>query len=128
VNQSLIFLLGLVGGWLICLIGNHHLRERAQKTDFETQLKAYDTIFEGYMDQLTMKQEEIQQEIQEWENNIQRLSRSSESSFRINQAKANQVLELVSQGYNTVEIAQKLGLGVGEVELIKQLKNSEITH
>ncbi|HHX02182.1 MAG TPA: hypothetical protein GX739_05885 [Firmicutes bacterium] len=127
-NQSLIFLLGLVGGWLICLIGNHHLRERAQKTDFETQLKAYDTIFEGYMDQLTMKQEEIQQEIQEWENNIQRLSRSSESSFRINQAKANQVLELVSQGYNTVEIAQKLGLGVGEVELIKQLKNSEITH
>ena len=43
-------------------------------------------------------------------------------------AKAGQVLELLNQGYNTAEVAQKLGLGIGEVELIRQLKNSEITH
>jgi len=128
VSEVLIFLLGLVCGWLICLLSGNHLREQAEKQDFQSQLKTYDTIFEQYVDQLTEKQEEIRKEIQTWLQNAKRVAGQPSRGFRINQEKANQVLELINQGYNTVEVAQKLGLGVGEVELIQQLKNSEITH
>jgi len=128
VNETLVFIVGLVCGWLLSLLSGNYLREKAEKQDFQSQLKTYDTIFEQYLDMLTEKQEEIRQEIQTWVANARKQPRQLEDDFRINEAKAGEVLELVRQGYNTVEIAEKLRLGVGEVELIKQLKNSEITH
>jgi preprotein translocase subunit Sss1 len=128
VNRLGIFLLGLASGLLISLISNNRTGERDVKPDFQTEFKAYDALFEEYMDQLIMKQQEIQQEIEKWKRNARQVLRPSRNDFRINQAKAGQVLELLNQGYNTAEVAQKLGLGIGEVELIRQLKNSEITH
>lgn len=123
----LLLLIGLVVGFIGGISLYPHLTVKENKSNDETNFATLEKIFEQYMDALTEKHEEIMREIDEWETRIVRMTNQKQGQ-EVHADKREQVIELLNQGYTTTTIAQKLGIGVGEVELISQLKNNQIKH
>ncbi len=117
-SQFLVFSIGL----LIGLFGGMVISSQftmSKKHDFENEYNAFTAIFDQYVDELSQKQAAIQQDLKQLETKIPDLAR---------QPRTQQVLDLINLGYSTAQVAKKLEMGIGEVELICQLVNCEISH
>lgn len=94
-----------------------------------TDFSVLEVMVEEALEQLEQRQAEILAEIEEQHNALLELQKQILSSFfpePQQSPKVLAVLELASQGKDVEQIAKKLGLGVGEVELILELnKDSE---
>lgn len=94
-----------------------------------TDFSVLEVMVEEALEQLEQRQAEILAEIEEQHNALLELQKQILSSFfpePQQSPKVLAVLELASQGKDVEQIARKLGLGVGEVELILELnKDSE---
>ena len=94
-----------------------------------TDFSVLEVMVEEALEQLEQRQAEILAEIEEQHNALLELQKQILSSFfpePQQSPKVLAVLELASQGKDVEQIAKKLGLGVGEVELILELnKESE---
>lgn len=94
-----------------------------------TDFSVLEVMVEEALEQLEQRQAEILAEIEEQHNALLELQKQILSSFfpePQQSPKVLAVLELASQGLDVEQIAKKLGLGVGEVELILELnKDSE---
>lgn len=103
-----------------------------------------ENIFEQYMSELNQKQEEIvtlitkfeikqKQQKQAEQSIVEQPSVKSRPSKKQPSVPPNQnskrelVLDLLAKGHDQEQIAQRLGIGKGEVQLIAQLKNSKNT-
>ena len=124
-SQSLIFLIGLAIGFIGGFVVKSNLGADSKIVSYPTDMDTFEAVLEQYLNELESKQQEILHEF-----NQSKASQPSPNQAlgRAYHDKAEQVIHLLSQGYNYTEVAQKLGLGTGEVELIYQLKNNEITH
>lgn len=94
-----------------------------------TDFSVLEVMVEEALEQLEQRQAEILAEIEEQHNALLELQKQIVSSFfpePQQSPKVLAVLELALQGKDVEQIAKKLGLGVGEVELILELnKDSE---
>jgi DNA-binding NarL/FixJ family response regulator len=76
------------------------------------------------IEQLEKRQQEILAEIEQQHQALLELQKQILSSYMPEPQKSPKVLavlELVAQGLDVADIAKKLGLGLGEVELILEL-------
>lgn len=127
-SQSLVFLIGLTIGLFGGIIIKTLFSLNAKESPYPSELDTFEAILEQYMQELDTKQREIQQVLTKLETYQPSSGLNKQTYSPVYQAKAEKVLAMLNQGYNYAEIAQKLGLGTGEVELIHQLKNNEIAH
>lgn len=130
-DYFLMLSLGLAFGILLIYLLRPALFVR-QKADFA----ALEAMFEEFIEELDTKQELFREEIEQFRQEFadkekqldQRLaSLISPSPANIPSPKVRAVLELAQEGIDEVDIAKKLGLGKGEVQLILELnrKNRE---
>lgn len=98
--------------------------------DFENNFSSLENVFDQYMDELNQKQEEIITLISKWEvKQQQQIQRQQTNKLNVTPQKTDSksalVLELLDKGHDHEQIAQRLGIGKGEVKLISQLKNNK---
>jgi len=124
VEFFLVFTLGIA----VAVLGLFLLRP-GLFTRPNTDFSVLEVMVEEALEQLEQRQAEILAEIEEQHNALLELQKQILSSFfpePQQSPKVLAVLELASQGKDVEQIAKKLGLGVGEVELILELnKDSE---
>jgi competence protein ComGC len=107
--------------------------------EFEVQIGALrrefsETILELQMEIQSLKKEEVTKNENETQNKekiqkvktkqdekIIKTSQEKSENNTTNSVKINEIEKLISQGLTTEEISVKLGMGMGEVLLIKQL-------
>ena len=116
--------LGLFGGITI----SNFINPFQQKTG-QFSFSTLESIFEQYIDELSDKQEEIRHELLKWKQEFEemrkKLVKNDIESTEF--SKSELVIDLINEGYDLEQVAKRLGIGKGEVELISQLKNSEHT-
>lgn len=116
--------IGLFGGITISNFVNP-FQQRSGQFSFST----LESIFEQYIDELSEKQEEFRDELLKWKMEFEEMRKTLVKSENESTefSKSELVIDLLNEGYNLEQVAKKLGIGKGEVELIGQLKNSEHT-
>ncbi|NLL47633.1 MAG: hypothetical protein GX249_03535 [Firmicutes bacterium] len=89
-----------------------------------------EAVIEESIGELEAKQAEILAEIEEKHNALMKLHEQITASFlpaNTQSPKVIAVLELMEQGDDPAQIAKKLGLGLGEVQLILELNKERKT-
>ncbi len=116
-------ILGLFGGFSI----SNFFNSRQINQDNQLNFTMLESVFEQYIDELSKKQEEIKSQLLKWklelDETYKNLAKNKVGNTKF--SKSELVIDLMEEGYKAEEIAKKLGIGKGEVELIFQLKNNE---
>lgn len=120
----MILLLLIIGGILIIL----NVRAlKKEKSSFQFTLNNSGNNMEEFAIQIGELRKEFSETILELQLEIQNLNEIKKTSQKkngnntTNSVKINEIEKLITLGLTTEEISQKLGMGKGEVLLIKQL-------
>lgn len=116
-------LLGIILGVLLLYILKPSYFNQTKTPDFTS----LEVMFEQFIDEMDNKQEQFRQEIAEKETALKRLQMEIERSVKDSTVspKVLKVQSLYEEGHGVQEIAQKLGIGQGEVELILNLEKQK---
>jgi hypothetical protein len=119
VEYFLVFTLGIAVAVLALFLFRPGLFTRPQN-----DYAMLEMMIDEAIEQLEKRQQEILAEIEQQHQALLELQKQILSSYMPEPQKSPKVLavlELVAQGLDVADIAKKLGLGLGEVELILEL-------
>lgn len=119
----LVFILGIVLAMVVLFIVRPGLFTRSNQdfTLFEVMLEESLEEFENRQKQLISELEQRQNELAELQQKII----NSVAPEKVQSPKIISVLNLQAEGYDDESIAKKLGLGIGEVQLILSLDKTK---
>lgn len=119
----LVFLLGIALALVVLYVLRPGLFSRSTP-DFSL----YEVMFEEALAELEKRQKEFFAVIEEKEEALIALQQKIMATFvpsPVQSPKISAVLDLAGKGLTTADIAKKLGLGVGEVQLILELNRDK---
>lgn len=143
-SQLMMFLLGLIVGIVIGVLGTNLWRVSSTRFKIDQEFATLEDTFEQFMEELDQKYQKIVEEIAEREaklytlyNNIQSKTEKMSQDKRAvsNQpknrktksstSKIQNIKALLAEGQIPESVAKQLGIGKGEVELLLRLENMQ---
>lgn len=119
----LVFILGIVLAVVVLFVVRPGLFTRSNQ-DFSL----FEVMLEESLDEFEKRQNQLLEELEQRQNELAELQQKIINSFapeKIQSPKIVSVLSLQAEGYDDESIAKKLGLGVGEVQLILSLDKTK---
>ncbi len=125
-DQLVLLLLGIIVGLMVGLVLLYYKRPVSGQNRIDADYAAVEQMFDQLMTELEEKHQTILQELSDWEQKFHSMQGEVETKDRHEQRspKSTAVLELDRQGLAPLEIAKRLGIGQGEVDLVLQLKKT----